>query len=733
MKRYLAPIAAALLLSACSSDVEFSPQTGEDKAFWIWSHTEAKIMGRYQEQQSRSLMRYRVEETSPNLRLTLTPEYMEMKGAGSRFNSLESSQRDPELRRMMQAGFELTLNAETGQLQTFRGRDPETWQMMLERGGQQMVEQLSRGLTSPGVMQSLPTQMGAQVALPDFQGQPATLTVAKVTDTHLVATLESESPKGKVYGELTLSRDRGWLEQLLLVVDSPLHVYGQEGRARTRVLVLPEQQVPSDMSFMLNGDFEEYWDDIWHPPEGLASQPPVTAAQLFAHDRGFLDEGSDSVALKVIHEVPEWAAPGRMSLRNVRALDAQGQTVPLQLADMGSMGPSYREGQAESYHQLLPLGWDQETALERVDAFKAELVYRPELLKVHAVNWTPGVEQTLELDGLKVSITPVAGMPLQYDLRWQRNGEAMLMRFMDGLEGRMQLQQPKLGPDWLTPGERNLLNGYSNLGNEEHWRLQLDAQPGQVNLYVLQPSPAAELTGKVTFVMPKVYRADPTLPPLRQHTLYGDRYWGETEETEIAFDPAQLAHLDETGQGALVNLPSDWDASCVLSVTAAEPLNGHVLEWQPVVDAYEQDRASPRLRKQSQYRLSTDDGEQQYFYGRDVSSRLSCSGEPQWQNLELSAGAHRWLIPVQQLPEVDLQMPVRAFMQQYRFFNDQGEALGLLDDQGYPLGLDQRPLQDVLVGEGQLRLGGHVSRVARLQQGAEPIVIDWTHSFPPLP
>lgn len=733
MKRYLAPLAAAFLLSACSSDVEFSPETGDDKAFWIWSHTEASIMGHHQEQQSRSLMRYRVEETSPSLRLTLMPEYMEMKDAGSRFNSLESSQREPELRRLMRAGFELTLNAETGQLQAFKGRDPETWQMMMERGGPQLAELLSRGLTSPGVMQSLPTQAGAQVALPDFQGQPATLTVAKVTDTHLVATLETESTKGKVYGELTLSRDRGWLEQLLLVVDAPLNVHGREGRARTRVLVLPEREVPSDLSFMLNGDYAEHWGEIWHPPEGLADQPPVTAEQLFAHERGFMDQGLDSVALKAIHELPEWAAPGRLSLRNVRALDAEGQTVPLQLADLGSMGPSYSEGRTESYHRLLPLGWEQEEILDRVEAFRAELVYRPELLKVHAVSWTPGVEQTLELDGLQVTITPVAGMPLQYDLRWKGADGAALMRFMDGIEGRVQLQPPKIGPDWLTPGERNLLSAYSNLEEDEHWRLQLDAQPDRVSFYVLQPSPAADLTGEVTFVLPGVYRADPTLPPMRQHTLFGDRFWSGNEQVQVAFDPARPARIDDTGQGGVVTLPGDWDASCSLSVTAAEPLNGHELEWQRVVDRDQQDDASPYLQQQSQYRLSTDDGEQQYFYDRDVSSRLSCDGEPQWRDLELSPGKKRWLIPVQQLPGLDLQMPVRAFMQQYRFFNDQGEALGLLDAQGHALDLDQRPLQEVLVGEGQLRLGGRVSRVARLQQSAEPVVTDWTLSFPPLP
>ncbi|MBR9830089.1 MAG: hypothetical protein GYB41_15875 [Oceanospirillales bacterium] len=120
MKRYLAPIAAVFMLTACSSDVGFTPKTGDGRAYWLLTDTRVDIGGRVQSQSSRALMRYQVEATAPDLHMTLIPEYMEMDGGGSSsFNSLATPDDDDELYQLLSSGFDMTLDAETGQMKAF--------------------------------------------------------------------------------------------------------------------------------------------------------------------------------------------------------------------------------------------------------------------------------------------------------------------------------------------------------------------------------------------------------------------------------------------------------------------------------------------------------------------------------------------------------------------------------------------------------------------------------------
>ncbi|PSL10258.1 hypothetical protein CLV44_12720 [Marinobacterium halophilum] len=73
------------------------------------------------------------------------------------------------------------------------------------------------------------------------------------------------------------------------------------------------------------------------------------------------------------------------------------------------------------------------------------------------------------------------------------------------------------------------------------------------------------------------------------------------------------------------------------------------------------------------------------------------------------------------------------FLQRYRFYDAKGEVLGLFGPEGRALPLNGTRLADALVDGDRLRLGGRVSRITHVALGAEPVIHDWTLSFPSLP
>ncbi|MBR9830090.1 MAG: hypothetical protein GYB41_15880 [Oceanospirillales bacterium] len=410
--------------------------------------------------------------------------------------------------------------------------------------------------------------------------------------------------------------------------------------------------------------------------------------------------------------------------------------MPVRFANVGGFSLSDFDGPVRSWSSLLPLGWDQQANLEQIHSYKAEVALQPHYMQVHTFDWTPGQEQVHDLEGIDLRITPVAGLAQVYKIEINTHGSTRYpLHYFGGVEGRMQWQDVGLGPAWLTPGERNLFNAYQQNKGSLSWRLELDEQPEQISVYLVLPEAQPSARREITFISPEVFARDPEMPPLEQHYLFGPP-WQYRGKTTLDFNPEQPAMLDESGQSgqsAQAVLPGEWSVACTLEVTDAEPVNGHALEWRPVDECREQECDNLYLHQQQAYELATDDGEQRYFYGREVSSRLSCQGVPQWVELAYSPAEQPWLIPLAALPDVDREQLVSEFLQRYRFYDAKGEVLGLFGPEGRALPLNGTRLADALVDGDRLRLGGRVSRITHVALGAEPVIHDWTLSFPSLP
>lgn len=93
--------------------------------------------------------------------------------------------------------------------------------------------------------------------LPAYQGHAnSKLTVLKVTDTHVLAQVESEGEQAKIYGQLMLERDRGWLVQMGLVAEVPFERYGFKGTMRSNVIMVPKERELGDLSQRVAFDYD---------------------------------------------------------------------------------------------------------------------------------------------------------------------------------------------------------------------------------------------------------------------------------------------------------------------------------------------------------------------------------------------------------------------------------------------------------------------------------------------
>lgn len=151
MKQYLSLFGLLWLLSACTpnSHVEFDPKKGDQVDYWVQAKATIDIGGRQFTQDSNSLMRYEVIETSPALKLELVPKYMAMSGGGQPFSSFGATDDNPELQKMFSKGFEVTLDKDSGKLLAFKAKDDETWQKILARSGPELIKLLAPGMDAP--------------------------------------------------------------------------------------------------------------------------------------------------------------------------------------------------------------------------------------------------------------------------------------------------------------------------------------------------------------------------------------------------------------------------------------------------------------------------------------------------------------------------------------------------------------------------------------------------------
>ncbi|MBO2685606.1 hypothetical protein [Shewanella algae] len=718
MKQYLSLFGLLWLLSACSpnSHVEFDPKKGDQVDYWVQAKATIDIGGSQFTQDSNSLMRYEVIETSPALKLELVPKYMAMSGGGRPFSSFGATDDNPELQKMFSKGFEVTLDKESGKLLGFKAKDDETWQKILARSGPELIKLLAPGMDAPGVLQEIPAKEGSKLTLEGFNGQQAELLVTKVTPETVDTELTAESDESLLYGHMRLARDSGWLQKMVLVLETKVELRGRQG-SNHMLLVMERKDLldqVGDLSNRIAPDSLDNWIPIVTAPPKPVDGQEISAEALFQYGKGAYSVESKHLQLELLLAEHEKEVLGEITYRDFKALDAEDKPIEMEFAVLGQFGPYQQNDKLVTSTAIAPLGWNQRNQFEKISSFSAMADFMPLELVSISGQWQSGQEQQLAFDGGIVTITPIAQQPDEYQLHFSGT-DGYLLPFFDGLEGEYRYQTPEIGPKWLNSLDRSIL-----FSGENGFRVKLTNQPSEVTFFAVKKQQQSSFSREVSWVSREAFAADYTLPPMDKNYLYND-----TGEDSADFDPMSFSTQADTPQGAKLTLPQDWAGVCQLQIEGDFKQGPSSLVWKAKYDKWKP--------AQLQYQLSTEDGLRRYFYGLEIPSHLHCDGRPVWQPIDYTPSERAWLVPIEVFGELDLQQSTRQFLQQYHLYNADGVQLPLLDIHAHYLNTDHASLSEAVMEDKYLRVADRVERISKLEYQGEPLDIRWVNSFPPLP
>ncbi|MGL5394016.1 MAG: hypothetical protein ACRDBQ_01920 [Shewanella sp.] len=744
--KYLVSVVTCFLLSACSfgdADVEFNPQKGEERAYQLYSNTKITVDngGRTEtvNAASHQLLRYKVIETGKNSQFEVYVDYLKMRDSqGSSVSSGERAELNPEMHAIFSQGFEFTLNIDDGSVKEFSALNKPLWQAQLAERGIELELELKKLFSSSAFINTIPAKVGAIVALPAYQGHAnAKLTVLQVTDSHVLTQVESVGDQTKIYGQLLLERERGWLEQMALVAEVPFERYGYKGTMRSNVLMVPQQRRLGDLTQRVGLDYDFPALEYQKTPEVVLDDvnKPLTQDDVFHFDTGYFEQQDDLLNISYQHDFSGYKPEGEFRLTDITAHSADGSVLPIKLNKVGSYSYAEKDGFYRSVEQNLLIGWNAPAELlAQVVEFRAKAHYQGAKLVKLELKPDPTKTVTLQYKDLQLELSPIPDKPLSYLLKSRdATNKFWLAGRFDGAEGAMVKYQFALanGPDWLTSAEQNMLALVSSVNYESTTLFNFPAEPPMLTIYVNTAADSSELTKNVRFIPINDYAQNAAYPPVYQQTLYSDDMYASHDDQaqpEIPVDPALLEPQMVAKYGVSLLLTAEQAAVCRLSVVDAPKVNGHTLQWTHISS---NSSLGGGLDKLMLYQLTSADGIRRNFYDIQVSSTLACSGTPQWQALAYQP-EQGWLIDITQLPNLDTNQTVADFMRQYRFLNAQNLPLApamQVDSSDFY----QRPLQQVLREQRWFMLAGRAAAIEYLTISGEPVNKQWVNTFPALP
>lgn len=721
----------SLLLTACSRDVTFVAKEGDEARYWVYTHADIQFGYRTEVQSTQSLMYYRIGEVGDSIKMHVKPEYMQLSSGNDKVSSFEVSSSNAEFQQLYSSGFDMTVDKESGKLLELKGRDEQAWQKFLERGGQQFVDSVQQGMNTPGLLSSIPAKEGSVVSLPDFNGQTAQLTVQSVTDTSLSAIIESQSIDGRLYGQVSIDRDSGWVQKLIVVVESSVEIMGREGKSRITIIMTPENEPFS--SFGVFDDAQIYdelhntWNDISVWPQQELEE--VSEADIFAYEKGIFKETVQGYKFTFLHHLEEQMSFGHMTYQNIEGFDKDGQPLAIDFSSLdNAYFTSFHSNYMESHSSIAPLGWGKQQLLEQLSKITATADYYPAEVTPYPVTWQPDKTQEFELGAIKLQVTPKPDAPGEYLLKYSETEESWLIYAFNGINGQFKYPKVGTGPEWLDHRLRNL---FVNLTSPEKItktiELKVTEEPSEV-VFLVKTSGPPQFSKEVELISEKEFAATPTLPP-----IFGQRWISTTnidnQQTTGDFNLESLVIESDTAQEARVTLPKEWSEVCQLHVEEDIEINSHQLIWQ----ALNKDNYG---KKSSliEYQLMTNDGIRRYFYDLEVNSRLDCEGEPKWQELAHTPNEYPWLVSIDALEGVDSKQPVTTLLNNYQFYNSEGVPLQLVNLKGHLVRDNaEMTVSQILYDDQYIKLTDSVSAIAQLNIVGEPQSKTWTNYFSPVP
>ncbi|MCY9803410.1 hypothetical protein OTK51_08175 [Vibrio scophthalmi] len=767
-----------LTLVGCEKQVTFAPKEGDEKRYWVYTHTTQDIAQGYDTSMiSESLVHYRVDEVGDTLKLHITPEHLQFSAGYSSFSSVELSSSQQKMVPFFQDGFDVSYNMETGEQVEFKGRNQAMWDELVKKRGDVVLNNLKSTMNAPGLLQSLPTKVGRQVTLDNFNGRSVTLTVNQLTESTLFATVsladkrsddkqadDPQTPSNahhQLYGKLEIDRATGWVNSLNLVMNVPVDVYGETKVTQTTVAMRSEEQpigAFSDIFAHAYYDDELYWYDIEPIPEAIlvkgttveaetgkneGLQDQLTQDDVMPYEQGMFNKEntrSDGQGFRLAFptQIPPNQVVGHIAMRDVRAYTNNGDKIDLKLVTPNAL--QFFDENMNVNAMVQPIGWNKGAELKEISTFAAHIDYYKGAIELHSLPWQGGSSQSYQVGDLQVAIKKVPGAENEYRVEYHNSEYQWLGFTIGGVQGQMAFSPPKTGPEWLSPGSRQLF--VQSTPPELITRtmsFKFSEEPKELMFIVHSQNETPSFSQDVEFLDREWYLASAEMPPMTNN-LNREYYPLESdnvvEQSASAFDfHADHRVATESLQNAVVALPMEWAALCQFDIVNAPQVNGKPLEWKPQSEVDNDLPGGPVTIEPNTiaFQLMTPDGVRRYFYDMAITTRFTCAGKTKWNQMSPPSSPKPWLIDISAIEGFDAKQTVADFLGRYRILDQHGQKLVPIDKQGEVLTASDRLLSEILFAPGYLKMSGSISRIEEVVVQGAPLEKQFVVQFPPLP
>lgn len=734
MKKLLSSI-FVLLLAGCAStskQLTFQPILGEKVAHRVLIDTEVEVGGQKIQQYSDLLINYHVTAVNEQTDIDVKIDYLNMNMGSQQFSSARPYNSLNPIPKLMEQGFRFELETSSGELLNFHAYNQDAWQQLSQDN--EDIEQLKQFISQPNFYQAIPLQANEKVLIKNFHGnKSATLTVEKVLESTLIVRIESEQDDGKIFAKAVINKTSGWLERMVLIGELPFEKNEYQGTIRTSMVIVPGDTQLSPIltersisSFPMPYDFVNHFSPEMEGWLTESKQNPQQKEKIL----GVFNTQKDRISLYLPAQLDR-DVPDTLHLENIVASDLKG---PIKQGFIGinserliTSGEYIQVGE-----EVSPIGWDSSgEKLASITSLNAQIVIptatvQPIQIPLTAGNRSVHRVHDLELsvvssdDGKTVTITPTS------------SNHVWLPHIVKGAEGaKVEILPVGNLPAWLESDQLIKLSfAESDIINYEK-RLTFSQVPEGITLYAIIYDDNNPTRQDVTFIPPSEFQQNPQLPPFASLTLFKEE--GSVMETDKPV--LKLSEIKPVGienQRLSLTMMFDQEQACSIKVINSPKINKQKLVWKKHDDPANYQN---QISKYSTWLLTTADNEQQYFYGKTVTSQLNCRYTPQWQSVDAVNKDMPWLIKLDELaPGISLKTPVKQFLTQYQFVNAEGHALQLeassLDSK---VDIETATLASYVFPEKQLKLTGHAVKVQRMIKVKKPYQKTFTSQFAKLP
>lgn len=591
---------------------------------------------------------------------------------------------------------------------------------------------------------TLPVMLEARVGYSTSAPMDAhlTWTVEQVSEDKLLAVLQGEKDKYKVYGKFEVNRKTGWLESMVFFQREE-----RQGSTFTHRTVMAPKGRPYIMSMLWHADdtfdAERDRDDrqkvlyrISDVPQEYRSNDEAFIKSLLPDQQGILENvgpwGTDTpedLQLRFVHNMSPRYVEADVRYEDLSAYDASGKPIDIHFWQHGKGWARNYNRAIESSTDIIATGWDNTAnKLKQIDHINAKLTLIPQANKIIEKSLDELVEKPYTFGDASLTIQVLDSETKLFKVISKQSDKQSINLPLQQFKGMMaEARREGNYPTWLTATEKELLEQLISADENHHLTtnallLKLDEIPKTVMLMEQQPQPELTQTKMIRFVQFTEYNNNLANPP----SEFGSTSLGSftnltlyTTKNEVNTIQG-IKPVTDNGHNLYIPMSPALATACKPEIEQGFNEGKNSVTWQ----------FDPNGPNGSAYILMTPDHVRQFFYDKQIKGKIRCQGDISWQPLALPATDRPWLI--------DLQ----SWLTQTGYGNEPSSDLNnyfkVEDAQGNQLTIrlpenTEQQINEVLIDGRYLSVAGPAAKVSYMTIAKESVDIPYEFTFKPLP